>query len=43
MANGAYDTINHFACKFTKSLPILKKFSLANWMINFIMKQIITT
>ena len=25
-ANGAYETINHFACNFAKCSPIIKKF-----------------
>ena len=29
-ANGVYDTINHFACKFAKYLPIFKTLSPAN-------------
>ena len=28
--NGAYDTINHFACNFAKCSPILKVLSPAN-------------
>jgi len=33
-ANGAYDSINHFACNFAKCSPILKILTPAKWTIN---------
>jgi len=32
--NRAHETINHFACNFTKCSPILKILSLADWIMN---------